>query len=312
MSTPFDVISAVPTINTVKTIMVANNYPVLAADYEPLLPLNPHPVLLRAYYIAPGIDLDDGVSVGRTFLDNPTTHLLAPIPPQPPMREMGARIFVWKGKRTVVSPRNSKNLEMREYYCPDRNAGHEWISNSQQGTAGYFLTGYSRANLWHIDRIDVTGYDNSVMLILSLASPSYGFPSLNLQSIPIPLIQAEIKSHYEELKKAIASISSKSVATHARSIAEAVVRHLLEQNGQSYKGEFSKNLTTISELRIKNKAELPWISDLAYHGAQRIRLMHARTHVARAVRVGQSLDSELAASCVEDLKQLLREARLLA
>lgn len=302
-------------ITTVKTIWIpgAPYQAVLTRNpYGHPLQLNPQPLLLRAYYLDGGGDLANQIQVGQTFLANPKQPLLAPLPGQSSSREMTARIFTWDCETKVSLSQSLHDRLVNIYASPGQDVGHSWVSDWKQGKQGYFMTGHSsEASLWRVERLDIDAFNSVILTLSSLSLPS-GLPRLRLEAITDALIRGEIQSHYEELQRALAGSSYRGIITHTRSIAEAVIGNHLKKNGQSAGKDLAGHLDVLRNVRLAQKGEIPWFSDLGYHCAQRIRLLHARTHVDRTVRQGRSVDPGLALSAAEDLKEVLLETDLAA
>lgn len=275
----------------------------------PLL-VQPQPVLLRSIYIAPTEDLESAIQQARDRLANKKEPLLAMLLPYGPEREVSARIFVFHREQKVSLSGSLHGRLVTEYVSPRQDSSHVWASDWQQGKAGYFLTGHSAtASLWKVARMDTDAFD-SVILVLSPMRLLADLPNLRFANIADALLRAEIEAHYTELQRAIASHSYKAIITYARSIVEAALGLWLAGNQQESGEDLNDHLKILAKLRSEAKRELEWFSDLAYHSAQKIRLLHARTHVDRTVKQGRSVQPELALSCIEDLREILRETRL--
>jgi hypothetical protein len=232
------------------------------------------------------------------------------LPPYEQGREAVARIFVFDKEQKVSLSGSLSNQPITKYVSPQQGSGHVWVSDWQQGRAGYFLTGYSvSADLWKIVRMDVDAF-GSVILVLNPMRLLAGLPNLRFGNISDALARGEIEQHYAELQTAIASHSYRAMITHARSVVEAVLGYWLAANGQTPGKDLGNHLKLVRKLRKAATGELTWFSDLGYHSAHKIRLLHARTHVDRAAKQGRSVQPELALSCLEDLKEILRETRL--
>lgn len=276
---------------------------------HPLL-VQPQPVLLRSIYITPNENLESAIQRARDQLGNKKEPLIAMLPRYDQGREATARIFVFDREEKVSLSSSLHNQLVTKYVSPRQGSGHIWLSDWQQGKAGYFLTGHSTsANLWKIARMDIDAFD-SVIFVLSPMRLLSGLPNLRFANIDDALVRAEIEGHYTEMQTAIASHSYRGIITHARSIVEKAVGVWLAANGQPPGRDLYDHLTILRELRSKAKTELMWFSDLAYHSAHKIRLLHGRTHVDGTVKLGRSVSPELAFSCIEDLKEVLRETGL--
>lgn len=301
-------------IETVRSILIdtsPNHQAVLTQNpYGYPLLVQPQPMLLRSIYIAPNEDLESAIQRARDRLNNAKEPLLAMLPPYEQGREAVARIFVFDKEQKVSLSGSLSNQPITKYVSPQQGSGHVWVSDWQQGRAGYFLTGYSvSADLWKIVRMDVDAF-GSVILVLNPMRLLAGLPNLRFGNISDALARGEIEQHYAELQTAIASHSYRAMITHARSVVEAVLGYWLAANGQTPGKDLGNHLKLVRKLRKAATGELTWFSDLGYHSAHKIRLLHARTHVDRAAKQGRSVQPELALSCLEDLKEILRETRL--
>lgn len=301
-------------ITSVRSLLVytsANDQAVLTPNpYGYPLLVQPQPVLLRSIYIAPNDDLESAIQHARNRLDNNKEPLLAMIPPYGDRWEVHARFFVFDREQKVSLSGSLHDRPVTKYVSPRQGSGYVWVSDWQQGKAGYFLTGHSAtASLWKIARMAVDAFD-SVILALSPMRLLADLPNLRFADISNALVRAEIEAHYTELQRAIAMHSYRAMITHARSIVEAALGFWLTHNEREQGKDLNGHLKILAKLRSEAKSELRWFSDLAYHSAEKIRLLHARTHVDRTVKQGRSVQPGLALSCIEDLKEILRETRL--
>jgi hypothetical protein len=301
-------------IETVRSILIdasSNHQAVLTPNpYGYPILLQPQPLLLRSIYIGPTDDLESAIQRARDRLNNPKEPLIAMLPPYGQGHEAVARIFVFDKDQKVSLSGSLSNQPITKYVSPQQGSGHVWVSDWQQGKAGYFLTGHSaNISMWKVVQMDIDAFD-SVIFVLSPLRFISGLPNLQFVNVSDPLVRAEIEGHYVELRAAVASHSYRAITTHTRSIIEKAVGIWLQSNGQKSGKDLYDHLMIIRNLRAKAKGELEWFSDLAYHSAHKIRLLHAMTHVDRTVKLGRSVQPELALSCLEDLKEVLRETRL--
>lgn len=301
-------------IETVRSILIdaspSHQAVLTESPYGYPLLVQPQPMLLRSVYITPDDDLESAIQRARDRLNNAKEPLLAMLPPYEQVHEAVARIFVFDKEQKVSLSGSLSNQPITKYVSPQQGSGHVWVSDWQQGKSGYFLTGHSGStNLWKVARMDIDAFD-SIIFVLSPVRFLSGLPNLQFANISDALVRAELEGHYTELRTAIALHSYRAIITHARSIVEKALGIWLSRNGQVSGKDLNEHLTIIRDLRLQAKDELDWFSDLAYHSAQKIRLLHARTHIDRAVKVGRSVQPELALSCIEDLKEVLRETRL--
>lgn len=272
------------------------------------LPVTMSTSLRKGYYISPSEDLDAEIKRAASFLPNKNTPLLAFISTDPGGGIVEGRIFIHAGEKRISIADNLHDQMVTEYVAVLQASQYSWVGDWEQGKAGYFLTGNTSAsNLWKIVRMETDAFGAPIFTLRAVRLLG-DFPALSLNGIVAPLIRDEIAAHYRELQSAVINHSYRAAVTHARDIAEPVVGEMLRRMGEKPERDLAKRLEQMRSLRVK--AELESFSDLAYHMAHKIRLMHALTHPDRTQKRGRAIEPGLALSCVEDLLALLREAEL--
>lgn len=137
--------------------------------------------------------------------------------------------------------------------------------------------------------------------------PPCGLPRLDLSRIGDPLLQGELHAQYDELQGSVTRHAYRDVVTKARNITEGLLRWVLASPGEAPGRDLFEHLKKVRELAERRASP---ISDLSYHLAPKIRLLHARTHPAEVVAKGRPVTPELALSTLEDLKEILDELGL--
>ena len=90
------------------------------------------------------------------------------------------------------------------------------------------------------------------------------------------------------------------IFTSAKNIVEAII-----SPNDNFSATLAKMGRSILEAKeTKTKSPYP---ELAYHLAEKLRLLHQYTHAGGAVRKGRSVSPELALTVVHDLIEILRE-----
>jgi len=177
--------------------------------------------------------------------------------------------------------------------------GQAWDQDAGKGAVGFFVSGANdRTNVWRVFRVEMDVFGSSVVTLSPLVL-SGGFPELTLSHLNEPL-RSEILGHYEELQRHVLSYSYRAAITSAKNIVEAII---------SPNDNFSATLAKMgrSILEAKEKKAKPPYPELAYHLAEKLRLLHQYTHAGGAVRKGRSVSPGLALTVVHDLIEIMRE-----
>jgi hypothetical protein len=122
-------------------------------------------------------------------------------------------------------------------------------------------------------------------------------------------VRNELLDQYGDLQAALARHAYRDVVTKARNIIEGVLRWVLLEAGQTPGRDLFDHLGTLRRLIEERRAP---VSDLTYHLAHKVRLLHARVHPEQVSSQGRSLAPELALSAVEDLREILIDARVVS
>jgi hypothetical protein len=268
--------------------------------------LDPQPVLLRAAYV-PDV-LEHTISGARVQLGNELCWLLAPIvcPDGPPYRSVV--IFVseneMKGASWHDGPYIRHGATMLRYRAAKKGVSWSWVDDLGMERFGFFLTGpVGSGSLWRLFRAEVDALSRWILTIAPVRLSSR-CPEANFSSLKAPVLAREVADQYIDLAKAVTSNSYREVVTKAKNIVEGIVADRLG-NAETGRDLFV-NLQTIKTLLEdpQQRNSCGW-TDLEYHLANKIRLVHGQTHATGPVRAGRPLRAEFALSTVEDLIELL-------
>jgi hypothetical protein len=269
----------------------------------------PQPVLFRTAYVAAS-DVDAGIASARTRLANNNFMLLAPIscPDGPPHRS--ALLFAYQqeinGMSWLDGTRSFHGAKMLQFKPTTTQAPWQWLSEARAGQSGYFLTGtVGDSSLWRLSRLETDAFRRAIFT-LSPIRLAVGCPSANFSSVPDALLAAEITAQYRDLCASVVAHGYRDVVTKARNVVEGLVSARLRSAGKSTSRDLFGDLQTVKRLLEddKQRDECGW-TQLEYHLAHKIRLVHGQTHPTQAVKAGRALRPEFALSITEDLIELL-------
>lgn len=268
----------------------------------------PSPPLRLASYISPGPDFDAAVGVAEQSLVAPYPDtilwLLQPAD-APPSRS--ARVYKRHGmihhKRKEAS--GQLREEAVELYVAS-SGGYAWEIDLEREMPGYFLTGRAgRHKLWRITAVekDPFGYDIVSFLPVTLLG---GFPQLDLPPGIDPLWQTEIHKQYEALQQAVQDNRFRAVVTESKNLAESLMPI---KQGSGPSRNFAKTLSDIRQEveQAKKTHAKPVISEMTYHLAEKLRLLHQLTHTGGTMRKGRPLTPEFALTAAQDAIEILRD-----
>jgi len=184
-----------------------------------------------------------------------------------------------------------------QIYREARKENYTWDNDL---TKGLFITGDGDpASMWKVSRLerDVFG---APLLTLSPLITAGGFPDLDLSTVVDPLTRNEIEGHYRELQKSFQTSAYRALVTNAKNVAEALIPL---KAGLAPGRTFHETLKKID----RNQGKSGGIPELSYYLAQKLRILHQRTHLDRVRTQGRGIESEFAFTLVQDLIEILRE-----
>jgi hypothetical protein len=269
--------------------------------------IHPAPILYRAAYIS-SYEVDIGMQGARSGLTNDQCSLLAPVPcpDGPPFRS--GLLFVKPQARNGVAWRDASTnylgASMLHYAAATARADWNWLDDARAGRYGYFLTGTVGDNsLWRLFRLEVDTFNRSIFTLAPVRLAS-GCPQVDFSSLSDPLLKGEIDAQYVDMCRSVVTHSYRDVVTKARNITEGLISARLRVTGHSTGRDLFSDLQTIKRLIRQHRDTCGW-TELEYHLAHRIRLVHARTHATATAKTGRPLKPEFALSVAEDLIELL-------
>lgn len=280
-------------------LLVRNSTPTwLAPDSNGVgVAFTPQPMILRTAYSA---SLDDqSISAAKAWLQGEQHWLLAlaPCPDGPPHRL--AFLFVRQNEPRTITfqdgsyTRLATNVTWYRRATPVTSLG-----------AGFFLTGtVDNGSIWRVFRQELDPF-NRWMLTISPVRLSSQCPKADFSSLKRPLLADEVAAQYADIARAIATNSYRDVVTKAKNIVEAIVAERLGNTEKSR--DLAENLRIVKKLLDDplQRESCGW-SDLEYHLAHKIRLVHGQTHATAPAKTGRPLRPEFALSTVDDLVDLL-------
>jgi hypothetical protein len=283
-------------------LLIRNNAPLwLAKDSNDLaIVLNPQPTLFRAAY-SPST-LEQNISAAKTSLAGDRCWLLAlaPCPDGAPHR--WAFLFILQ-REVSLNFQDGPYTRLGKTALWYRRATNVVSLGSDYEGHGFFLTGAAGGSLWRLSRQELDAF-NRWVLTLSPVRLSSQCPQADFSSLKSPILAQEVAAQYEDMVRAITTNSYREVVTKAKNIVEAIIAERLGKSEKS--SDLFDNLKTIKRLlEDQQQRDSSGWTDLEYHLANKIRLVHGQTHATAPVRSGRPLRPEFALSTVEDLIDLL-------
>ena len=269
-------------------------------------------LIVRGVYVSARSDVDAGLREVGPGLEREDCSLLYMFESPDGSTFRSARIFVFRGHMVTPwhdGPYIRHDEKVLHFSVPSQDEGYSWRDDALMGEqGGWFLTGRAgQAGLWRVSRCEVDAFGHSLFTVMQVRSP-FGLPALDLSRVSDTLLRAELLEQYQELQGSVARHGYRDVITKARNIIEGLFGWVLIENGEEPGRNLFEHLNKLAELVRQRKAP---ISDLSYHLAQKIRLVHARTHPAQASEHGRSVSPTFALSVIEDLKEILADLKMI-
>lgn len=271
--------------------------------------VQPQPILYRTVYLSAD-ELETGMARARGQLAGDNCWLLVPVPcpDGPPHRS--ALLFAFQQAIPGMSWRDegqSFHGDKLLQYKPTTTQGPwTWLNEMRAGQSGYFLTGtVGDSSLWRLFRLETDAFHRAVFT-LSPVRLIAGCPHADFSRLGDPLLASEVAAQYRDLCASVVAYAYRDVVTKARNIVEGLVSARLAVAGQPTSRDLFGDLRTIKRLLEDDKQRdtCDW-TQLEYHLAHKIRLVHSQTHPTQTVKTGRALRPEFALSVVEDLIELL-------
>jgi hypothetical protein len=129
-----------------------------------------------------------------------------------------------------------------------------------------------------------------------------GCPDADFSSLTDLTLVKEAAEQYADVCRSIVAHSYRNVVSQSRSIVEGIIWARLGASGGR---DLFSDLRTIKSLIESQKDNCGW-TELEYHLAHKIRLVHAQTRASQVAKSDRALTPEFALSVGEDLIELLR------
>jgi hypothetical protein len=272
--------------------------------------VQPQPLVFRAAYIGPDT-FDVQLPIAQGQLLSPNCNLFRPLqsPDGPPYRS--GVVFVSQGLQSGMSWRDGScshhGSQMQKYAAATTYIEYDWVQDARRGRPGYFLTGQSTVSaLWRVFRLEPDAAGRQILTIAPVQL-SLRCPRADFSSIGDIARRAEIAAQYDEFCQRVTASAYRDVLTKARNIVEGLVAWKLTQQGQSAGRDLMADLGTVKNMLQEptTRGSCGW-TDLEYHLAHKIRLLHAQTHTGVVTETGRPIRPEFALTVAEDLVELLR------
>jgi hypothetical protein len=195
---------------------------------------------------------------------------------------------------------------LRQYLPTTTQGPWNWLDEMRAGRPGYFLTGsVGDSVLWRLFRLESDVYHRAIFTLCPVRLTA-GCPGADFSAVTDPLLATELAAQYNDLCASVTNHAYRDVVTKSRGIVEGLVYEKLRVGGHATQRDRFHDLQLVKKLVEQGAqgAARGW-SQLEYHLAHKIRLVHAQTHPTQAVKVGRPLRPEFGLSAVEDLVELL-------
>jgi hypothetical protein len=271
--------------------------------------IHPQPVLYRAAYVSAS-DLETGLLRARGQLANDNCSLLVPIPcpDGPPNRS--ALLFTYQQTLNGVSwldlTQSFHGDKMLQFKPTTTQGPWQWLSEVRAGQSGYFLTGIvGDSSLWRLFRLETDTFHRAIFTLCPVRL-SAGCRPADFSGLSDSLLAAELAAQYRDLCASVVAHGYRDVVTKARNIVEGLVSARLSATGRPVRRDLFSDLQSIKKMLEDDKLRdsCGW-TQLEYHLAHKIRLLHGQTHPTQAAKTERVLRPEFALSVVEDLTELL-------
>jgi hypothetical protein len=290
-------------------------------DGRGVIPLPPGPVILRGRYLEEGRASEGCLEQERHRLASDDSPLLWVVPSTDDFPHRTAFVYNWKEQRQVQVFRAHETAGAETagtqvtkailYRVVTEGMPYAWISHYRSGQRGFFLTGTSpSSDLWRISRMDVDAH-HRLLVTLSPVLLAHGIAALDCSSVSDPVRQQYLIENYTDFERAVAGNRYLGVVRAANNLAEAILAHCLITVDQRVRSSLHERLEDARKVMDDPalRSVFP-LKEYGYHLAQRIRLLHQRTHEGRATSVGRILRPEVACSAATDISELLVEVAL--
>ncbi len=256
--------------------------------------VDPSPELIKTFYIAPELDLPQTVANAAYFvaLENSPVFCVQ----NAGREDRTGFLFEHKGKHQIV-------LEYGRTPWATMYEAKRWPGFGDRKEWGIFLTGPGETSLWRITRAE-GDHIGRTRLTLRPANPPTGFSHADFSNVGDTVLRQQIEGNWNNLQEHFFHRHLNETVTASKNVIEGLLAHLLATIGQPHGGDLKKKLERIKGLIDSNPSSVP-LGEMEYHLAEKIRILHQRTHPERAARLGRTARPEFTLGCVEDLIEML-------
>ena len=271
--------------------------------------VEPEPLLVRVSYLPRDFDPSQ-IDSARNRLRSAECELFAPLtcPEGPPYRAgvVFHHVTYQPGVTWHDHNMTARHGAMtRRYGVTTPVSPVSWIQDERHGRLGYFLSGDStESTLWRIFRSEVDALERKI-LTLAPIQLAPDLPRADFSNVSDQALRRELAAMYEEFCNRVAQQAFRDVPTKARNIVEGFITHKLRSQGRTATARLGNDLQVIKRLLDDSatRSGCGW-TDLEYTLANKIRLVHGRTHPESATSPSP-VRPEFALSVVQDLNELL-------
>jgi hypothetical protein len=277
-----------------------------------VVPLPVETLVLRAAYLTEADLAGNALANARQRLTPENAHLLRVVSSTdgPPARS--ALVYVRSGGDEVDRVGDWLGLYRAQavrYQAVRMGSSYAWESDASLGRPGYFVTGTSGPSaLWRIVRVEADALERQVVTLFPARLP-HPLAAPDFEKVAEPL-RGFLRQHFESFAKAVAANLYLDVVDRANSLAEGILDHCLTSAGRTVPKTLYERVEEVR--KVMADPNRPATFPLTGYGialADRIRLLHQRTHANRAAQ-GQALRPEVGMSAAIDLSELMIEAGL--
>lgn len=175
-----------------------------------------------------------------------------------------------------------------------------WETDYRSGRSGFFYSGGSgEPDLYRVFRFDADPWGRRIFTLAPVRL-SAACVDAEFKRIQDDRLRGEVENHYRELSTSIRAGSCRAAVTSAKQVVEVILQAKYPGGG-----DLRDKLKKVkAELEGGGRDGCEW-DDLAYHLAQKLRILHGRIHADQVGKNGRSYRPELAMTVAEDLNEIL-------
>ena len=285
-----------PSIQETLQIQIIGTRP-YAQDTDGLSrPIDPPPTLLRVHFVPTARDVLQELPIAYSYLTNTFLPLIA-ITSESSSERQGILFEYTLGKSVIVDGKGTRDAHIFE--------SAKWPKFARQDEWGYFVSGTTETSLLRIVRTEPDHAKRTRLGLQCVRLPS-GLPQADFSAIDEQALRIEIERNWDGLHRLIGERHYREAVTAAKNVLEALLTHLLARANLPSGGTLYDKLKRVRK-QLDNSQPTPpaALSEMEYHLAQKIRLLHKRTHPEKAAKLERETRPEFELTSVEDLVEIL-------